>query len=205
MWVTAAQKKSGDPHRLVLPGGRRVRIRPIRPDDADELQEAFAVLSDAARYQRFLTGTSSLNDRVARYLVDIDHTNHEALVAMAPGSPDIVGVARFIRSGTTPAEAELAITVADQWQRAGLGTALLDLLSDRARAEGIRWFTMEMLSDNAGIRALVQAAGGEIDTSDREVLSGRIDLVPGSRKRAAPARGARAAPRADRLGVSVRD
>ena len=138
------------------------------------------MLSDAARYQRFLTGTSSLNDRVARYLVDIDHTNHEALVAMAPGSPDIVGVARFIRSRTSPAEAELAITVADQWQRSGLGTALLDLLSDRARAEGVRWFTVEVLSDNAGIRALVQAAGGEIDTADSRVLSGRIDLVPGS-------------------------
>jgi GNAT superfamily N-acetyltransferase len=153
-------------------------VRPIRRDDEDELQEAFALLSESARYQRFLTGTNALSDRVARYLVDIDHTNHEALVAMADGTSNIVGVARFIRSRSNPAEAELAITVADQWQRAGLGTALMHLLSDRARAEGIRWFTVEILADNIGIRALVQAAGGEIETSHSDVLSGRLDLAP---------------------------
>jgi acetyltransferase len=176
----AAKGQNHLAERLVLPDGRNVRVRPIRPDDVDELQEAFALLSESARYQRFLTGTNSLNDRVAHYLVDIDHTDHEALVALADGSPNIVGVARFIRSRPSPAEAELAITVADQWQRARLGTALLQLLSDRARAEGIRWFTAEMLADNSGIRALVHSAGGEIEPSESEVLSGRIDLAAGT-------------------------
>jgi GNAT superfamily N-acetyltransferase len=137
-------------------------------------------LSESSRYQRFLTGTNSLNDRVARYLVDIDHTNHEALVAMAEGSSDIVGVARFIRSMSSPAEAELAITVADHWQRSGLGTALVQFLSDRARAEGIHRFTVEMLSDNAAMCALLQAAGGKVGTADGDVSSGSIDLVPDS-------------------------
>ena len=155
-----------------------MRVRAVRPDDAEELQQAFALLSEVSRYQRFHTGTPALTDRVARFFTDIDHTDHEALVAIADGSSDIVGVARFIRMRSCPVEADLAITVADDWQRLGLGMSLLRLLRDRARAEGIRWFTMEMLSDNAGILALVEAAGGAVEPTDSGVVSGRIDLSP---------------------------
>ena len=151
-------------------------VRPVRPDDANELQHAFLLLSELSRYQRFHAGTPSLTDRVAHFFTDIDHTDHEALVALADGSSDIVGVARFVRARSCPVEADLAITVADDWKRVGLGMALLRLLTDRARAEGIRWFTMEMLADNPGVLALVAAAGGAVEPADGAVVSGRIDL-----------------------------
>ena len=162
-----------------------VQVRPVRADDADELQDAFALLSELSRYRRFHTGTPALTDRVARYLAEVDHVNHEALIAQAAGSSAIVGVARFIRTRDRPTEAELSITVAEEWQRIGLDTCLLRLLSARARDEGIRRFTMEMLADNEGILALVRAGGGTVELSDNTVLSGHIDLSPGrgSRKR----------------------
>jgi RimJ/RimL family protein N-acetyltransferase len=154
-----------------------VCVRPVQPDDADELQEAFALLSEQSRYQRFHTGTPELTDRVARFFADIDHSDHEALIAI-DGSSDIVGVARFIRYRASPHEADLAITVADDWQRMGLGTSLLRLLTARARSEGIGRFTMEMLVDNAGILALVRGAGGVVEPPDGSVVRGHIDLVP---------------------------
>jgi RimJ/RimL family protein N-acetyltransferase len=162
---------------LVLRDGRFVGVRPIRPSDADELQEGFALLSERSRYQRFHTGTPALSDRVARYFAEIDHNEHEALVALPLGVSAIVGVARFIRSKDDPTEAELSITVADDWQRIGLGSCLLRLLSDRARCVGIDRFTMEMLADNEGILALVRAAGGEVERGEGAVTSGHLDLV----------------------------
>jgi acetyltransferase len=161
---------------LRLRDGREVLVRPIHRDDSDELRQAFSLLSEASRFQRFHTGTPALSERVARYLTDIDHTNHEALVAVAEGTTDIVGVARFIRSRVRPAEAELAITVADDWHRAGLATKLLGLLADRARSEGVEAFTVEMLDDNAAVLEFVQVAGGVVESIHEGLVSGRIAL-----------------------------
>ena len=84
------------------------------------------------------------------YLVDVDHHDHEAIVAVDPISGEALAVARYIRSNENAevAEvAEVAVTVADDWQGRGLGRALLDRLSYRARREGVRRFTAPVQSD----------------------------------------------------------
>ena len=52
------------------------------------------------------------------------------------------------------------------------------LLSERARAAGVDRFTVDMLADNAAIRAPVGSAGGGISLEDGQVASGRIELRP---------------------------
>src|SRR5215203_1148022 len=159
--------------------GERLWVRQIRSTDAPELQRAFADLSHLSRYQRFLTGTPAMSDNAARFFSEIDQVNHVALVALpSRDSTNIVGVARFIRYTDTPTEADLAVTVAEAWQRRGLGTGLLRLLSERARAVGIRRFTLDMLADNAAMHALVRAAGGEAGAPQGQVVTGHIDLGP---------------------------
>jgi hypothetical protein len=79
-------------------------------------------------------------------------------------------------------EAELAITVADDWQRAGLATGLLRLLSDRACAEGLESFIVEMLADNPAVLALVRAAGGAVGRARDGVVLGRIPLPAAHRR-----------------------
>ena len=59
------------------------------------------------------------------YLVDVDHKDHEAIIAIDPSSGEALGVARYIRSKDDAQVAEVAVTVADDWQRRGLGRALL--------------------------------------------------------------------------------
>jgi RimJ/RimL family protein N-acetyltransferase len=108
--------------RFRLRSGHTVLIRPMRSDDAPALAAAVEQLSEQSRYRRFHTHMPRLNAQTLTYLTDIDHHDHEALVAVAPGSGDIVGVARFIRDTATPDTAELAIVVADAWHRRGLGT-----------------------------------------------------------------------------------
>ena len=81
------------------------------------------------------------------YLVDVDHHDHEAIVAVDPISGEGLAVARYIRSNEDAEVAEVAVTVADDWQGRGLGRALLDRLSYRARREGVRRFTAPVQSD----------------------------------------------------------
>ncbi len=168
---------------VVLRDGTQVRVRPVETTDAAELQRAFALLSERSRYLRFMTGTTRLSDAVARTLTDVDHHDHEALVALElesgsarPG--DIVAVARYVRMPGAREEADLALTVGDSWQGRGLGGALLTLLSERARAEGVDRFTVDVLVDNPAMLALVRAAGGTVVTDSRgAVASGHIDLT----------------------------
>jgi GNAT superfamily N-acetyltransferase len=113
-----------------LRSGDAVWIRPIRASDAVELQRAFALMSEASQYRRFLTGTPRLTDSQAAYFTAVDHVDHEAYVAHSPEDETwIIGVARFIRYESDPDDAELAVTVADSWHGRGLGTALLRVLT----------------------------------------------------------------------------
>ena len=57
--------------------------------------------------------------------------------------------------------AEFSITVADQVQGQGLGSALLDHIMVMARGVGIRRFRCEVLAENSGMRNLAQHLGGE--------------------------------------------
>ncbi|WP_051707333.1 GNAT family N-acetyltransferase [Nocardioides aequoreus] len=164
--------------RFRLSDGPEVWIRPVRTDDAAGLQRAFSQLSERSRHQRFMTGTPFLTDARARQLADLDHVRHHALLALAGGkSGDVVGVARFIRDDVRPLEADLALTIADAWQRRGLASVLLAMLVARAVASGVRFFVMEMLADNMGMAALVRAAGGEVGPLADRVASARLDLL----------------------------
>jgi RimJ/RimL family protein N-acetyltransferase/nucleotide-binding universal stress UspA family protein len=143
--------------RHTLKDGTRVSVRPLERGDRDLLRAAFARLSPESRYRRFFTNVASLSERDLDYLTDIDHHRHEALVAIEPGTSEGLGVARFIR--TDEGQAELAVTVVDDWQGKGVGGVLLDALADRAREEGIGRFTATVLASNEEARALISRLG----------------------------------------------
>jgi GNAT superfamily N-acetyltransferase len=156
-----------------LSDGSEVEIRPITPDDRAGLTAGFERLSELSRYRRFLSPTSHLSARQLAYLTDVDHHDHEALVAIDPSSRDGLAVARYVRSAQNPGEAEFAVAVADDWQRRGLGTALLRQLAARARAEGITRFTGFVLEDNQPMRGLLQSLG---EVQQRDTQDGTLEV-----------------------------
>jgi RimJ/RimL family protein N-acetyltransferase len=148
--------------RVSLHSGRDVVIRPIRADDEARLREAYQRLSLQSRYQRFLVAKPHLSAAEARYLAGVDGHNHVALVA-APAADQgrLVAVGRFVRRPEDPSSAELAIVVADEYQRDGLGTEILTRLAAAARERGIGRFAATLLSSNSAAYALISglAAG----------------------------------------------
>jgi GNAT superfamily N-acetyltransferase len=125
-----------------------LEIRPIAPEDKRALAKGFERLSPQSRYRRFLSPHEELTPRELRYFTEVDHHDHEALVAVKPSDGEGIGVARYVRSREDPAEAEVAVAVIDEWQGQGVGTRLLTGLAERARQEGISRFTGLVLADN---------------------------------------------------------
>jgi GNAT superfamily N-acetyltransferase len=125
-----------------------LEIRPISPEDAPGLAAGFARLSDQSRYRRFLSPHRRLSSGELRYFTEVDHHDHEALVAIDRELGEGVGVARYIRSKDDPAVAELAVAVIDDWHGLGVGTRLVVALTHRAREEGINSFTALVLAEN---------------------------------------------------------
>ncbi|MBV9605453.1 MAG: GNAT family N-acetyltransferase [Solirubrobacterales bacterium] len=175
---------SGDAEPVRLRDGSTLVIRPIGPDDRDLLRSGFERLSEHSRYMRFQTPLASLSDKQLAYLTDVDHHDHEALLAIAPGDrEEIVGVARFVR--VDAGVAECAIVVADDWQERGVATELLDRLVQRARSEDVTRFTALVLAENADALRLLERLG---DTEQHRVGS-QVELdieLPAPRQASPP-------------------
>jgi protein lysine acetyltransferase len=140
-----------------LPDGAPVLIRPIRADDKRMLSDALRRLSPDSAQRRFLTPKRSFSRTELRYLTEVDGRDHVALVAEYPAEPvrRLIAVARFVRLAGDPEAAEVAITVADSWQRRGLGSLLSAQLAEEARGLGIRRFTATMAADNVAAHRLM--------------------------------------------------
>jgi GNAT superfamily N-acetyltransferase len=163
--------------RLRLRDDSEVLVRPIRPDDKAAIAKAFERLSDDSRYMRFLTAVDELGEAELRYLTEVDHHDHEALIAFDSQTGDGVGVGRFVRSEGDPASAEAAITVIDDWQGRGLGTALCNLIAERARAEGVRRFTALLLADNQQMLDVLASLGpADVISRDAGTIGVSVDI-----------------------------
>lgn len=151
-----------EPESLTLKDGTQVVIRPIRPDDADDLQVTFQRLSIESIYLRFLSFKKELPDEEARYLATVDYTSRMAYVAICKENDRdiVVGVARYAMLDTGhPEIAESAVVVADEYQGRGIGKLLLWRLVTYARAMGIHSLRGNLQVGNNRMLDLVQRSG----------------------------------------------
>jgi RimJ/RimL family protein N-acetyltransferase len=176
--MTAASR----PQLVTLRSGDVVRIRQVHADDAEALVRAYANLGEQSRYRRFFTAMPELPEATLKAAVEVDHTDHEALVAVPPLSTEIIGECRFIRLPDQPETAEVGVTVVDAWQGRGLGSALLARLSERAVEAGIEYFTAEFLAENRTVLALLPGLGQVETESSGPVVTARVELAEPSRQ-----------------------
>lgn len=172
-----------DGRQETLRDGRRVTLRAVRPADAALLAAGFARLSEESRFRRFLSPLRRLTPRQLEFLTRVDHRDHEAIgaVAVEDGVETGVGVARFVRSAVRPQEADLALTVSDEWQGRGLGGLLLHHLARRAREEGVTRFTADVLAVNGAVLHLLRSLGPTTTARDGASLAVTVELSPAPR------------------------
>jgi RimJ/RimL family protein N-acetyltransferase len=160
-----------------LNDGTRAFVWPLVPADREALREGYEHLSAESRNHRFLSSVPHLTDTMLDHLVDdVDGVHHVALALVVldddnRGTP--VGVARMIRYSDQPAEADLAVTVVDEWQGRGVASALLRELA-RQRPVGVTRIVTTVAADNAASLAMLRRLG---ETSTTPAGIDRLDVV----------------------------
>ena len=144
---------------VILRDGTTLRLRPPVEDDVDAIVAFFAGLSTRSRFLRF-HGLAAAGERFARTLVEPDWEEKGSLVGVL-GEPDeerVVALANYVRL-RDPHTAEAAFAVADDYQRRGIGTRLLEQLAERASRHGIRSFVAEVLPENSAMLHVFENVG----------------------------------------------
>jgi RimJ/RimL family protein N-acetyltransferase len=146
------------PHAEPVPQAR-FALQPLCAGDHEALRALFARLSPESRRLRYLTGKPALSNRELRYLTDVDHVRHEALTAIDTHDGSVVGVARYVLWPGRAGVADVAIEVADDLHRNGVGLMLGQALIRRALENGINLLTATTLWENRPARALAHRVG----------------------------------------------
>jgi len=168
------------PIEVELRDHRRVRIREIRPDDRDEVRQAFGRLSNESRYTRFMSSIKELPSEMLERTVHLRTAREVGLVVEtdAQDGIDIVGGARYyVQSGGN--SCEFAVTVADDWQGVGLASRLMRELIQAARVHGLTQMEGFVLASNSGMLGLARRLGFTVTTDphDPAVKIVRLDLT----------------------------
>jgi len=154
---------------VTLRGGDTCQVRPIRPDDAQMLQNLVRGLSAESRYFRFVSSFNELPSTMLSRFTLIDYDREMALVAVAreraPGADGeiveterIVGVSRYV---ITPDQqsCEFSLVVAEDMKGKGLGSRLMENIMDAARDRGLSEIVGLVLRGNAPMIKLMRHMG----------------------------------------------
>ena len=135
-------------------------VRPIAPGDADLVQAFVGGLSGNSRYFRFFQSLKRLPPGMLERFTSIDHRTHMALVGVALDERKecIVAEARYAVNDDG-ATADIAVVVADAWQRRGVATGLLAMLERIAAANGVTRLTGETFAVNEKFLSFARASG----------------------------------------------
>ncbi|MEM1043153.1 MAG: GNAT family N-acetyltransferase [Bacteroidota bacterium] len=161
--------------RLRLDDGRPVVLRPVQPSDAPLLKRGLDRLSDASRLTRFFSPLDHLSEQQLDYLTDVDQRTHVAWGALdlSGDEPVGLGIGRFVQLPQEPGVAEVALTVADEAQRHGLGSRLLAVLFHQARCRRIATFRAVLMAQNRPLARYAQMIGGTAGFDEGETT---VDL-----------------------------
>ena len=143
---------------IALGDGSAAHLRPIRPTDADALQDFHQRQSEQSRYLRFFAPMPQLSRRDLTRFTTVDHVDRVAFVVLV--DQDIIAVGRFDR--VEARSAEVAFNVSDSRHGTGLASVLLEHLAAAARERGIDEFTAEVLPQNTKMIKVFTEAGFDV-------------------------------------------
>ncbi len=152
-----------------LRGGGDYLVRPIRPDDAQMLQQLVRNLSPESRYMRFASRLTELTPSMLARFTLMDYDRDMALVAVQRTrstdedgaehwSERLLGVSRYAIN-PDPSSCEFALLVADEFAGQGLGARLMYSIMDVARERGLAEIQGLVLAENSKMLKLMRRLG----------------------------------------------
>jgi len=147
-----------------------VQLRPIRPDDAQAISTLVREMSAESRYFRFMHAINELSPQMVAQFTKLDYDRQMAIVA-TDDQQAVIGVSRYIISSNRLV-GEFAISVSDSWKGLGLASALMRLLIEHAKAQGLEKLRGDVLRNNKPMQGLMKSLGFYFkhSTDEPEVL-----------------------------------
>ncbi len=140
--------------------GTKVVLRPIEPEDFDMEKEMFSHFSKETQRLRFFTYINEVTPEMIKRYTNVNHTIEVGIMAEVEvkGKKKMAGVVRLI-SDAKSESGEIAIVVADPWQRKGLGNKFLSYIIAIAQKQGLHKIYTFILPDNYIMEKLLKKKG----------------------------------------------
>ncbi len=145
--------------------GRKVVYRPAKPSDNRMIQEHFYQMDVRDVEMRFFNLRRHFYRDEMEDMSQVDYVKNLSIVAVTGeiGFERIVGLGGyFLEHGTT---AELAFSVAKDWQGRGIGSVILKKLAEAARENGISTLIAYTLPNNRGMIKMFKKLPYETQTT----------------------------------------
>src|SRR5262249_40904692 len=157
--------------RIEVRDGWKIDVRPLRPEDEPAIIKLLRQGSHEDLRLRFFHSVKEVSHPFTARLTQLDYARAMAFAAIDPVSRDILGVVR-LHSDSRYERAEYAILLRSDLKGRGLGWALMQLLIEYARSEGLKSLFGEVLNENTTMLEMCRSLGFkvEVDPTEHDLL-----------------------------------
>ena len=141
--------------------GWRVYVRPIRPEDEPLIHEMLKHVTMQDLRLRFFAPMKEFSHEFIARLTQLDYARAMAFVAFDEATNELVGVVR-IHSDSIYESGEYAILLRSDLKGRGLGWALMQMIIEYAKSEGLKAISGDVLADNTVMLAMCRSLGFEV-------------------------------------------
>ena len=162
---------------LTLRNGRDIAVRPVRPEDEGMYEEFFRHVSQDDLRLRFFGPVKAIEHAFVARLTQIDYGRSIALLALDEPSGSLMGSVR-LHADPDHRTGEYAILLRSDLKGIGLGWALMELIIEYARNEGLQRIHGEVLRENTTMLKMCRELGFDIreDRDDRSLFVVTLDV-----------------------------
>jgi RimJ/RimL family protein N-acetyltransferase len=162
---------------LVLGDGWRVFVRPIKPDDEPLIHDLLVHVTKEDLRLRFFASIKEFSHPFIAKLTQLDYARAMAFIAFDEASNEVLGVVRLYTDSIHEA-GEYAVLVRSCLKGRGLGWALMRLIIEYARSEGLKRITGQILQGNTVMLKMCREMGFKIktDAEDRGLCDVTLTL-----------------------------
>jgi acetyltransferase len=157
--------------------GWRVFVRPIRPEDEPRIHEFLRHVTPEDLRLRFFAPMKEFTHQFIARLTQLDYARAMAFVAFDEITKELLGVVR-IHSDSIYESGEYAILLRSDLKGRGLGWALMQMIIEYARSEGLKVISGDVLTENTVMLAMCRSLGFEVksDPVEHAICNVRLAL-----------------------------